>query len=272
MRRTRTGSRAAGAIALVVSGALHGAAICAGLAVASPWLPLPPFIPVDLIDPAPPTQADARPLPPRPEPVRPLPRPRVAPPLPVPPQPELQSPSRVIEAMPATTLPEAPTPPVEATPVAPALAPPSPAASRETSAAGTRDATGGGVVDAAAPNGQRRLEGPPASGPSLAAAPTPAATAFTRAARPRGGYQVQPSYPAEARRANAEGTTLLRVHITADGGIDDIQVERSAGHAALDQAAADAVRKWRFEPARKGSVAVAVWVVIPVQFRLERNL
>jgi len=266
-------SRAAGAAALVVSGALHGVAICVGLAVASPGLAVLPFIPVDLIDAAPPTRVvDARPLPPRAEPLRPVPRPRVAPPPTVPSRPEPQSPPRVIETMPATTLPEAPTPPVEATPAAPALAAPSPAVSRETSAAGAWDATGAGAVDAAAPNGQRRPEGPATSGPSLAAAPTPAATAFTRAARPRGGYQVQPSYPAEARRANAEGTTLLRVHITADGGIDDIQVERSAGHAALDQAAANAVRKWRFEPARKGSVAVAVWVVIPVQFRLERNL
>jgi len=66
----------------------------------------------------------------------------------------------------------------------------------------------------------------------------------------------------------AEGTTLLRVHITTEGRVDDVQVERSAGHAALDRAASEAIRKWRFEPARRGSAAVATWVVIPVEFRL----
>ena len=91
------------------------------------------------------------------------------------------------------------------------------------------------------------------------------------AARPRGGYQVRPSYPAEARQAKAQGTTLLRVHVTADGRIDEVQVERSAGHTALDRAAADAIRKWRFEPARSGSGAVAVWVVVPVEFRFEQD-
>jgi periplasmic protein TonB len=72
----------------------------------------------------------------------------------------------------------------------------------------------------------------------------------------------------EARQARAEGTTLLRVHVATDGRIDDVQVERSAGHAALDRAAASAVRRWRFEPARDATGPVAVWVVIPVNFRL----
>ena len=65
---------------------------------------------------------------------------------------------------------------------------------------------------------------------------------------------------------------MVRAHITADGSIDEVQVQGSAGHPALDQAAVDAVRKWRFEPARSGTVAVAVWVVIPVEFRLRDTL
>ena len=47
-------------------------------------------------------------------------------------------------------------------------------------------------------------------------------------------------------------------------------VETSAGYAALDQAAMIAVRTWRFEPARRGSEAVAVWVTLPVRFELSR--
>lgn len=112
-----------------------------------------------------------------------------------------------------------------------------------------------------------------ATGPVAAIQPNSfAAPRITQAARPSGGYQVRPTYPPAARRAGAEGTTLLRVHVLDDGRIGQVQVERSAGHVALDQAAAEAVRKWHFEPARSGSETVAVWVLIPVEFRLRSGL
>jgi protein TonB len=79
---------------------------------------------------------------------------------------------------------------------------------------------------------------------------------------------VRPTYPAAARQANAEGTTMLRVHIAEDGRVDEVQVQRSAGHPALDAAAETAVRQWRFEPARSGTTAVAMWVVVPFEFHL----
>ena len=56
----------------------------------------------------------------------------------------------------------------------------------------------------------------------------------------------------------------------ADGRIGDVAVEHSAGHPDLDQAAMEAVRRWRFEPARRGADAVAMWVLLPVEFRLTR--
>ena len=88
-------------------------------------------------------------------------------------------------------------------------------------------------------------------------------------ARPIGGYQVKPHYPESARRRGIEGTTLLKMRITAQGQVEDVQVECSAGHHDLDQSALEAVRRWRFEPARRGSEPVAVWVVIPVEFKLQ---
>jgi protein TonB len=59
------------------------------------------------------------------------------------------------------------------------------------------------------------------------------------------------------------------MRITAQGTVADVQVERSAGHPDLDQSALEAVRRWRFEPARRGGEAVAVWVIIPVEFKLQ---
>jgi len=62
---------------------------------------------------------------------------------------------------------------------------------------------------------------------------------------------------------------LLKMRITVQGTVEDVRVERSTGHSDLDQSAMDAVRRWRFEPARRGSEPVAVWVVIPVEFKLQ---
>ena len=90
----------------------------------------------------------------------------------------------------------------------------------------------------------------------------------TRPAQVRGGYQVRPPYPAAARERGIQGVTLLRVHVETDGRVDDVAVHESAGHRELDRAAADAVRQWRFEPARNDAGPVAMWVLIPVEFRL----
>jgi len=109
-------------------------------------------------------------------------------------------------------------------------------------------------------------------GPAVAALPPgPAAVApgaLTRTAIPRGGYQVTPSYPATARRLGIEGTALLSVFVDADGRVGEVVVKQSAGHPDLDRAAADAVRRWRFEPARRGAEAVGISVELPVEFRL----
>jgi len=93
---------------------------------------------------------------------------------------------------------------------------------------------------------------------------------ITQWARPRGGYQVHPSYPATARQARIEGTVRLLVHVLADGRVEEIRVEASAGHPDLDRAATDAVRQWRFDPARKGTEPIASWVILPVEFHLTR--
>lgn len=90
----------------------------------------------------------------------------------------------------------------------------------------------------------------------------------TRTAIPRGGYQVRPSYPGSARRLGIQGMTTLRVFVAADGRVGEVLIQESAGHPDLDNAAAEAVKRWRFEPARRGVEPVGVWVLLPVEFRL----
>ncbi len=88
-------------------------------------------------------------------------------------------------------------------------------------------------------------------------------------ARPLGGYQVKPRYPDSARRAGVQGVTLLKVRVLENGHVGETVIEQSAGHPDLDRSATEAVKKWRFEPARRGSEPVAVWVLLPVRFQLQ---
>ena len=88
-------------------------------------------------------------------------------------------------------------------------------------------------------------------------------------AHPIGGYQVKPRYPESARRRGIEGTALLKMRITEQGRVEDVQVERSAGHPDLDESAMEAVRRWRFNPARRDGEPVAVQVTIPIVFKLQ---
>jgi TonB family protein len=92
--------------------------------------------------------------------------------------------------------------------------------------------------------------------------------ALSGLARPLGGYQVKPRYPESARRAGVQGVTVLKLRILENGRVDEVLVEQSAGHPDLDMEAAEAVKKWLFEPARMGKQPVAVWVLLPVKFEL----
>jgi protein TonB len=90
------------------------------------------------------------------------------------------------------------------------------------------------------------------------------------ASLPTGGYQIKPRYPDSARRQGIEGTVVVKAYVTEQGRVEKAQVEHSAGHPDLDQAAVDAVGRWRFEPARRGRQPIAMWVSIPVKFVLTR--
>jgi TonB family protein len=52
-----------------------------------------------------------------------------------------------------------------------------------------------------------------------------------------------------------------------DGRARDIRVVRSVG-MGLDEKAIDAVRTWKFDPARRDGQAVAVQINVEVSFRL----
>ena len=234
------------------------------------WMPVaiavrPPVLPVQLVtlDAETPRITPPAPLPAPPAP-RPLP-PRVI----EPPRPAQASTLAKPESVPPPPAPITPIPPVEPTPIASTPEPVPPPPAMESPAPGPAVAT----APPPPANDTAEMTAPPAL---AATRPTRTARAsmatpegLTQLARPQGGYQVRPSYPATPRRLGIQGTTLLRVHVLADGRIGEVLVEKSGGHPDLDQAATEAVRAWRFDPARRGTEPVAMWVLLPVEFRLK---
>ena len=85
---------------------------------------------------------------------------------------------------------------------------------------------------------------------------------------PTGLGNVRPEYPALARRRGLEGRTVLRVEVVATGESGTVAVLASSGHRLLDNAALDAVRRWRFVPASDVAPEVAAFIEVPVSFRL----
>jgi TonB family protein len=79
--------------------------------------------------------------------------------------------------------------------------------------------------------------------------------------------EVRPSYTDDARRRRVEGDVVLDIVVRQDGSVGAVTVTRSLG-AGLDQRAVEAVRQWRFAPARKQGAAVEVLVEVSVEFKL----
>ena len=108
-------------------------------------------------------------------------------------------------------------------------------------------------------------------GARAASAPTVAATGSGSATPRKAAYlhNPPPAYPLSARRNGEEGTVTLRVLVARDGAPASIVVQRSSGHARLDRSALEAVKAWRFVPAREHGEAVETWMLVPIVFRLE---
>jgi protein TonB len=164
---------------------------------------------------------------------------RAAPPSPRPAPSRSMPASRAVrEAAPAPTLSAAPTPGME-------TAPPSIASEPSRQAPGIT------------------------SEPSPPAAPSAVTgRAVAGVVAPQPTERAAPSYPEPARLAGVQGTVVLRARVTVEGAVGEVVIDRSAGNADLDAAAVEALRRWRFEPARRAGRPVEVWIVIPIHFSL----
>jgi protein TonB len=79
----------------------------------------------------------------------------------------------------------------------------------------------------------------------------------------------RPAYPEASRRRGQEGTVMLELRVDANGRVVDVRVTESSGFSALDAAAVETLREWRFRPAQRGGMPVAGSITTAVHFRLE---
>lgn len=76
-------------------------------------------------------------------------------------------------------------------------------------------------------------------------------------------------YPIELWEQEAEGETMLLVHVTERGDVDSVSVDVTSGLPAFDSAAARGARRLRFSPARQGELRIPAWTRVPVHFRVD---
>lgn len=194
--------------------------------------------------------ARPRPVPPAPTPAPPAPEVRIEPtkvatPPPPPPAPAVQAPVKSIPADPveAAGLPEAP-------PRAPSRGTGDRGGVGSGSGQGVGAGTGGGLGEGTGggTGGGVYQPGAGIDPPTLV-------------------KEVRPVYTDEARRQRIEGDVILEIVVRSDGSVGSIRVRRSLG-GGLDQRAIDAVRQWRFNPAKRHGTPVDVAVEVAVEFKL----
>ncbi len=80
-------------------------------------------------------------------------------------------------------------------------------------------------------------------------------------------YRIDPTYSEDARKARYQGTIVIEAIVRKDGSVEVIRVVRSVGFG-LEERAMNALRQWKFSPARRNGQPVDVAVNIEVNFRL----
>jgi len=83
--------------------------------------------------------------------------------------------------------------------------------------------------------------------------------------------QAKPAFPDEALKKNLEGKVFLRVLVDANGNSAKVEVLKSS-NSIFDEAAITAAKNYKFNPAIKDGKPVSVWVVIPFNFALSKDV
>jgi protein TonB len=124
-------------------------------------------------------------------------------------------------------------------------------------------------VEVAQPEPAPRVE-PSASPPVAEPQPAPAPPPLLEPPRFDMAYlnNPAPDYPAFSRRLGEQGRVLLRVLVNVEGIAEQVEIKESSGSRRLDQAALEAVKKWRFIPAKRADQPIKGRALVPINFQL----
>ena len=118
----------------------------------------------------------------------------------------------------------------------------------------------------------RELLPPPPENPVFASGDAVPFTPFTVAPTLANSAQAQRAlereYPPTLRDASIGGVVALLVHIDAEGRVTESRIGEGSGFASLDAAALRVADAMRFNPAMNRDTHVAVWIRLPVTFRV----
>ncbi len=78
-------------------------------------------------------------------------------------------------------------------------------------------------------------------------------------------------YPRWALDHDSEGTLVVAIEIRVDGTAGRWKIMQSSGHKLLDRAAVNAIRTWRFEPARERGKPIVSCIQIPIRFIIDKS-
>lgn len=132
------------------------------------------------------------------------------------------------------------------------------------------------MIDIAPPENAIRAPLPPASversapAPVILASAAPAPPAVPRTITSGVEYihAPQPVYPQLSRRMGEQGKVILRILVNEKGLPDQVLVQTSSGSARLDEAGRQAALRALFKPYLEDGRAVAVFVIVPLNFQL----
>ncbi|HVU33324.1 MAG TPA: energy transducer TonB [Opitutaceae bacterium] len=79
---------------------------------------------------------------------------------------------------------------------------------------------------------------------------------------------VAPDYPEDLKREGVAGLVVVQCTIDAQGNVDQPQVQKSS-NKEFEQPAIDAIKRWKFKPAKLDGNPVARKVSIPIKFVTE---
>ena len=109
---------------------------------------------------------------------------------------------------------------------------------------------------------------PPAPKPATEVIPGSIVDLSKVDAPPIAESRALPVYPRLALRMRREGRVTLRVLVDENGFVADVAPTDASAGAEFEGAAMDAVRQWRYRPARKEGIPVKVWLTEVVAFKL----